>query len=86
MKYKALLCQLSYTNMRLLLEAKHVITENEKKQIDVKAANADQMASVIDIICGSLIIKNSKKYKGFLEAMEQSDDESLKEMARKLGE
>lgn len=83
-KHKAIWSQLSYNSMRLHLEAKNVITENERKEIDAITINAKQMEMVIDIVHTSLLLRNAKKYKGFIEAIEQSDDDSVKDTASKL--
>ena len=71
--------------MRLHLVANDVITNQEKKEID-KMTGEDQMAEILDILQTSLNNKQTKKFKGFLQAMEQSEDELLKETAKKLGE
>ena len=79
------LSNLSYENMKIALYAKSVITRNEKIKID-KMTSTDQIVEVIEIVRISLISKQTSKYKGFLESMEQSDDELLKKTARKYGE
>jgi len=72
--------------MAIALEANGVITRQEKEEIDKMAVSANQMAKVIDIVRASLLGNNTKKYKGFLKAMEQSQDTDLKDKANKLGE
>ena len=79
------LTSLSYNNMKINLQAKRVITDNEKQQIDNMGSPADQMEKVINIVRASLLVNHTVKFKGFLESMENSDDLTLKEIARKLG-
>ena len=79
------LSNLSYKNMRLQLVAKDVITYQEKKTID-QLIGEDQMAEVLDIVQVSLKNKLTTKFKGFLQAMEDSGDKLLGQTARSLGE
>ena len=72
--------------MKTLLYSKDVITRGEKQKLD-KMTNDEQMSELIhNILIVSLENKVTKKYKGFLESMEQSEDILLKEMAKSLGE
>ena len=80
-----LLTSLSYDNMKYGLLSKRVIINSEKQYIDNMSTSADQMAKVIEIVRVNLCIKQTVKFKGFLEAMEESDDLTLKGMAIKLG-
>ena len=80
------LSNLSYENMKIALYAKSVITRNEKIKIDKMISSTDQIVEVIEIVRISLINEQTSKYKCFLESMEQSDDELLKETARKYSE
>ena len=67
------------------LYAKDVITDKEREIIDNKIGEEKMMYLIVDIIIRSLRLDNCKKYKRFLEAMEQSDDTDLRSMAEKLG-
>ena len=78
------LCNLSYSNMKLHLVANDVITYNEKETID-QMVGVDQMAKVLDIVQVSLKNKLATKFKGLLEAMEQSGDKLLEKTAKNLG-
>ena len=79
------LSKLNYEAMKTLLIAKDVIADQEMRIIDVKIGHQKMTDLLVDIIIPSLKINNSEKYKGFLEAMEESDDSDLKCMAKKLG-
>lgn len=79
------LSKLSYKNMKTRLMSNKVITNQERKEID-KMNGEDQMIEVLDILQVSLSSKQTTKFKGFLIAMEESDDELLKETAVNLGE
>jgi len=80
------LCNLKYKNMAIALKANGVIIEREKEEIDKMISSADQMAEVIKIVQASLSVNMTEKYKGFLQAMEQSEDAALKAKAKELGE
>jgi len=80
------LCNLNYNNMAIALQANGVITRQEKEEIDKMAVNADKMAKIIDIVQASLLGNKTKKYKGLLKAMEQSQDTDLQDKAKELGE
>ena len=67
------------------LFAKDVITNEERKLIDVKVGEEKMMYLIADIIIPSLNGNNCKKYKGFLEAMEKSEDNDLQRTAEKFG-
>ena len=71
--------------MKTLLFTKKVITFQEMKIIDVKIGKDQMIYLIVDIIIPSLNANNSKKYKGFLEAMEESDDTDLQSMINTLG-
>ena len=60
------------------LYAEDVITDNEIKIIDDKIGQQKMMYLIVDIIIPSLRLKLCKKYKGFLKAMEESDDSDLR--------
>ena len=79
------LSKLNYNAMKTSLFAKNVIIDQEMKMIDVKIGEEQMTHLIIHIIIPSLIVNNTEKYKGFLEAMEESDDTDLKGMAKKLG-
>ena len=71
--------------MKGRLFSEDVITHNELTQIDALVGQA-QMQKVIEIVLTSLKCKQVVKYKGFLLAMEESDDILLQVKAKKLGE
>ena len=79
------LSNLPYKNMKLHLVANDVITNRERKEID-QMVGEDQMAEVLDILQVSLKNKQTIKFKGFLQAMEESGDTLLEEKAESLGE
>ena len=79
------LSTLPYKNMKLHLLANDVITNQERKEID-KMIGEDQMFEVLDILQVSLNNKQTIKFKGFLQAMEESGDTLLEEKAESLGE
>ena len=72
--------------MAIALEANGVITRQEKEEIDKMKVSTYQMEKVINIVRTSLLGNNTKKYKHFLEAMEQSEDTDIKDKAKELGE
>ena len=78
------LTNLQYRSMRGSLYGKGVITRNEKEELD-KMTNSEQMSALIDILIRSLEVKSTKKYKGFLQSLEENDDVLLPDMAEKLG-
>ena len=67
------------------LFAKDVITNEERNLIDAKIGEEKMMYLIADILIPSLKVNNCKKYKGFLEAMEKSEDNNLTCTAEKLG-
>ena len=71
--------------MKGKLFSKDVITMDEIKQIDAKVGEA-QMQRLLEIVLNSLKHKQAVKYKGFLQAMEESDDILLQMKAKELGE
>ena len=78
------LSNLPYKSMRLHLIANKVITNQERKEID-KMTGEDQMIEVLCILQVNLEEKQTKKFKGFLRAMEQSGDKLLQDKAKDLG-
>ena len=74
--------------MKIGLYSNNVIIKQEKMEIDALIGEA-QMEKVLDIILTSLSLNMDAKYKGFLLAMEKSDDALLqmkaKELAKELG-
>ena len=82
-KYAELLL-LPYSSMSGNLFAKKVITSQEKLEIE-GLIGLKQMEKVTDIIILSLNCNDTTKYKGFLEAMEESDDLVLEKKAKDLG-
>ena len=81
-KYEQL-SNLSYPGMHTRLFGNGVITMQEKKEIEQKIGNK-QMEAVLDIIIDNLKAGDSTKYKGFLKAMEKSDDKLLNIKAEEL--
>ena len=79
----AVLSNLPYESMKNLLFARGVITRHEKVVID-NMVGTEKMAKVLDIVMISLKLKQTSKYESFLEAMEESDDMSLKEASVRL--
>ena len=71
--------------MRGSLFAKHVITVQEKATIDERIGEDKMDHLITNIIQPSLQGNFSKKYKGFLEAMEENDDIDLRSTAEKFG-
>ena len=71
--------------MELLLSAKDVITRNERAIIESKFGQKKMEYLIIDIIIPSLMGKFNKKYKSFLESMEESEDKNLQDMAKRFG-
>ena len=71
--------------MKTSLIANSVITSQEMKTIDVKIGEEQMIHLIFSIIIPSLELNNNEKYKGFLKAMEGSDNSDLKSMAKKLG-
>ena len=79
------LTRLNYNAMMGSLYAKDVITNEQRKLIAAEIGEAKMMYLIVDIIIPSLKVNNYKKYKGFLEAMEESEDSDLKSTAKTLG-
>ena len=76
---------LNYDAMKLSLYAKGVITNDERRTINTRIGQEQMMCLIADIIIPSLNLNLCMKYKGFLEAMEESDDSALKTTAKRLG-
>ena len=69
-----------------MLYSKGVITLREKEGIESKSVQHDKMICFLDnVITRSLLNNISKKFKGFLEVMEESGDPILTDMAKTLG-
>ena len=79
------LTKLKYTAMMGSLFAKDIITNEERIKIDDKSGEEKMMYLIVDIVIPSLKQNFHKKYKGLLEAMEESDDIDLKSTAENLG-
>ena len=79
------LSHLPYASMDNQLFAKDVITLDEKLQMEGKFGT-EKMAKLLNIIITSLRLKQTTKYLGFLKAMEESEDITLKQTAKRLGE
>ena len=71
--------------MERSLYACKVITAGERTKIKSKVGDEKMEYLIVDIIIPSLNQKFSKKYKGFLEAMEDSEDIDLQDTAKMLG-
>ena len=67
------------------LYSKDVITNQQRQTIESKIGEGKMMYLIVEILIPSLKLDHCKKYRGFLEAMEESDDSDLKSMAKKLG-
>ena len=67
------------------LYAEDVITDDDRKKIDAKIGKGKMMYLIADIIIPSLKLNLYKKYKGFLKAMEESDDSDLMSIAETFG-
>ena len=74
-----------YSPMQNLLYAKRVITHDEKENLNNMTNDDEKMSKLTDILIKSLNQKITKKYKGFLESMEESEDILLEKMAESLG-
>lgn len=73
--------------MKMLLYQKYVITTEEAETISKLNTNRDKMSHVIiRILIVSLECSFCRKYKRFLEAMEESQDMLLNKTAKDLGE
>ena len=70
--------------MKGKLYAYDVITRDERIKIDSLIGSA-QMQMVLDILLVSLGVNQTTKYKGFLQAMEESEDTLLQVKAKELG-
>ena len=68
------------------LIAEDVVTDEQRKIIDGKVGQEKMIYLIMDIIIPSLRLNNCKKYKGFLIAMEESDDTDLNSTAKNFGE
>ena len=77
--------KISFEKMRYQLRATGVITEDEQKLINRFDNKQSKMNEFLSILITNLKRGQSEKYEGFLNVMKESDDESLKETARKLG-
>ena len=84
-KKYAELSDLPYNAMQGLLYAKKVITREEKKCIKT-LVGSEKMECLLDVVIRSLKHNHCHKFKGFLEAMEESEDMLLKKTAKDLGE
>ena len=71
--------------MESRLYAKKVITHEEKMYFET-FVGSKKMERLLDVVILSLKINQCYKFKGFLEAMEESDDMSLIKTAKDLGE
>ena len=67
------------------LIAEDVVIDEQRKIIDGKVGQEKMIYLIMDIIIPSLRLNNCKKYKGFLIAMEESDDTDLNSTAKNFG-
>ena len=67
------------------LYANEVITADERTKIKSKLGDEKMEYLIVDIIIRSLKQNFSKKYKAFLEVMEESEDTDLQDTAKMLG-
>lgn len=67
------------------LFAKDVITNEERITIDGKIGEEKMMYLIADVVIPSLKQNHYKKYKGLLEAMEESEDSDLNATAERFG-
>ena len=79
------LSTLNYNNMERFLYAYKVITADERKEIMSKVGDEKMEYLIVDIIIPSLKNRFSKKYKAFLEVMEEDGDADLQNIAQMLG-
>ena len=79
------LSNLPYNAMEARLYAKTVITDAEKTYIKTLVGN-EKMEHLLDVVIRSLKHDHCHKFRGFLEAMEESDDVLLRKTAKDLGE
>ena len=71
--------------MERSLYAYEVITADERKEIKSKVGDEKMEYLIVDIIIPSLKRKFNKKYKAFLEVMEENEDTDLQDTAKMLG-
>lgn len=71
--------------MEKTLYSKKVITRPEREIIEAKNTNTDKMDYLIDILIVSLNHSLPDKYRGFLIALETSEDILLHKIAKDLG-
>ena len=72
--------------MSKILLVKQVITDQEKMEIArAELIGISKMEQVLDIVIKSLKSNDTKKYKAFIEAMEESNDVTLQKKAKELG-
>ena len=79
------LVNLNYDAMSLSLFSQSIITRRERQIINDKCGEEKMEYLLADIIIPSLRVNVYGKYKGFLKAMEESDDSTLKSTAKNLG-
>ena len=78
------LSNLPYESMDGKLFCYKVITSDEKVKIDKLGGNK-KMQEVLGIVIASLKCEQITKYSGFLQAMEESENTLLNEIAKELG-
>ena len=71
--------------MKYHLLTYEIITSEEKRQLGFQNDEKSQMYRVLNIIDTSLCYKQTRKFKRFLELMEESGDQLLERTAKRLG-
>ena len=81
------ICMLKVKDLLPSLFSKGVVTLQQKQKIENKEQFEQEGMKVLldDVILPSLKLNTTEKYKGFLQSMEESDDQTWKEMAKRLG-
>jgi len=68
------------------LFANGVITLDDKREMESKPLEKNRMKYLLDDVLISLKTDNGLKYNKFLEVLQGSDDCTIRELARKLGQ
>ena len=77
---------LPYQQINFRLVAYGIITHDKKIEIDRAIYDRkNQMSEVLNEIRPSLYRKRPRKFKSFLKILEESDDQNLKKIAKRLG-
>lgn len=76
--------KLPYDKMKSLLP-KGIFTDHELSLIERYDHSRDKMTELLSLVLASLQQRQTEKYKGFLKALKESDDVTLKKAATRLG-